>query len=212
MGITERREREKEQRRNDIIDAAEKLFFSRGLETTTMDEVAEQAELSKGTLYLYFKNKEDLYLAVNARGLRIMTKMIRESTAKANDSLEKIVATGKAYYHFYKTYPDYFNLLLYYEILESSPEDKSNSASECEEIGMKGLDFFAGIIKEAINHGSIRTDIDPEKIAVMLWANITGVIQITHKKGVLLKEHFEINAEEIVEASFGFITDALKSK
>lgn len=212
MGIAERREREKERRRNDIIDAAEHLFFSKGLETTTMDDVAEQAELSKGTLYLYFRNKEELYLAVNARGLRIMTKMISESTEQTIDPLEKIVATGRAYYNFYKTYPDYFNLLLYYEILESDPEDKTESARECEDIGMKGLDFFAGIIKDAVASGSIQTDIDPEKIAVMLWANMTGVIQIIHKKGVLLKEHFEIDAEEIVETSFGFITNALKGE
>ena len=69
MGITERREREKEQRHNDIIDAAEKVFFSRGLEHATMDNVAVEAELSKGTLYLYFKSKEELYLAILLRSL-----------------------------------------------------------------------------------------------------------------------------------------------
>ena len=56
MGIAERKEREKLQRRNDIIDAAERLFFQHGFETPTMDDVAREAELSKGTLYLYFKS------------------------------------------------------------------------------------------------------------------------------------------------------------
>jgi TetR/AcrR family transcriptional regulator len=50
MGITERKEREKEQRRNAIIDAAEKIFFTKGMDNSTMDDVAEEAELSKGTL------------------------------------------------------------------------------------------------------------------------------------------------------------------
>ena len=48
MGITERREREKEQRKNDIVDAAERVFFKRGHEYATMDDVAIEAELSKG--------------------------------------------------------------------------------------------------------------------------------------------------------------------
>ncbi|MCK5408322.1 MAG: helix-turn-helix transcriptional regulator, partial [Candidatus Krumholzibacteria bacterium] len=60
MGIAERREREKEQRRIDIIDAAERVFFSKGWQAATMDDVAEAVELSKATLYLYFKNKEEL--------------------------------------------------------------------------------------------------------------------------------------------------------
>ena len=61
MGITERKEREKLQRREDILNAAERVFFSKGHKNSTMDDVAEEAELSKGTLYLYFKSKEGFY-------------------------------------------------------------------------------------------------------------------------------------------------------
>ena len=67
MGIAERREREKDQRRNTILDAAEKVFFSQGINLATMDGVAEEAELSKGTLYLYFKSKEELFLGIACR-------------------------------------------------------------------------------------------------------------------------------------------------
>ncbi|MFX1452616.1 MAG: TetR/AcrR family transcriptional regulator, partial [Promethearchaeota archaeon] len=53
-----RREREKEQRREDIIDAAEKLFLTQGFENTTMKQIANEAEYSKGTLYNYYKSKD----------------------------------------------------------------------------------------------------------------------------------------------------------
>ena len=56
MVTARRKEREKEQRRNEIVDAAEKLFFEKGYEGVSMDDVARDAELAKGTLYLYFKN------------------------------------------------------------------------------------------------------------------------------------------------------------
>ncbi len=62
MGILERKEKEKQQRRDDILGAAKEVFFSKGLMSATMDEIAEKAELSKGTLYLYFASKEELYL------------------------------------------------------------------------------------------------------------------------------------------------------
>ena len=72
MGINERKEREKEHRREEIISSAEKVFFEKGLQTATMDEIAERAELGKSTLYLYYKSKEDLYLAVLLRGTEIL--------------------------------------------------------------------------------------------------------------------------------------------
>lgn len=62
MGISERRQREKEQRRTEIIDAAERLFFSRGYEDVTMDDIAREVELNKATIYIYFNNKETLTL------------------------------------------------------------------------------------------------------------------------------------------------------
>jgi len=68
MGINERREREKEVRRDAILDAAENIFFSKGVDSSSMDEIASRAELSKGTLYLYFKNKDELYHGIIHRG------------------------------------------------------------------------------------------------------------------------------------------------
>jgi AcrR family transcriptional regulator len=79
MGIAERKEREKQQRREEIIRAAEQVFFSKGFDRSTMDDVAEKAELSKGTLYLYFASKEDLHMAVARKSIHLL----REHTQKA---------------------------------------------------------------------------------------------------------------------------------
>ncbi|MBW2261622.1 MAG: helix-turn-helix transcriptional regulator [Deltaproteobacteria bacterium] len=67
MGTLDRRKREKDRRRNRIIKAAEKVLFAKGYQAATMDDVATEAELGKGTLYLYFKNKEELILALLVR-------------------------------------------------------------------------------------------------------------------------------------------------
>jgi len=64
MSTTARREREKQQRRESIVDAAEKLFFSKGYDDVSLDDIAQEAELNRATIYLYLKNKEDLYFAV----------------------------------------------------------------------------------------------------------------------------------------------------
>lgn len=69
MGPKERKEREKEHRREEIIKAGEKLFLKKGLYGTTMDEIARKCELSKGTLYLYFSSKEQLYFEIVCRAM-----------------------------------------------------------------------------------------------------------------------------------------------
>jgi len=67
-----RKEREKEQRRNEIIVVAERLFLSQGFESTTMDQIANEAEFSKGTLYNYFISKDDLYLTIGVKAYTIL--------------------------------------------------------------------------------------------------------------------------------------------
>ena len=64
MGVTERKEREKEFKRSIMLEAAEELILEKGLDQLNMDEVAERAEVSKGSLYQYFNNKNDLVLGI----------------------------------------------------------------------------------------------------------------------------------------------------
>jgi len=80
MGSIERRQREKEQRREQILDTARKLLFKKGIDATSMNQIARNAELSVGTLYLYFKNKESLFAALQEEGLDLLyTKIKKES-------------------------------------------------------------------------------------------------------------------------------------
>ena len=112
MGIAERRKREKEMRKSSIIDAAEKVFFQKGFEAATMDDVAEKAELSKGTLYLYFSSKEDLYMAITHRSFEIMIDLFQKAVNEQDQGIEQVYAIGLAYKEFSQKYPDYFPRIL----------------------------------------------------------------------------------------------------
>lgn len=107
MTIAERKEREKEQRRSDILSAAEKLFFDRGYDGVTMDDIAKAVELNKATLYLYFKDKESLYFTVVLRGVRILGEMVRERAGRAETGFDRLWEIGHAYVSFAGQYPDY---------------------------------------------------------------------------------------------------------
>ena len=88
----------KQKRYEAIIDAAEKVIFSRGLEDASMDMVAKEAQLGKGTLYLYFKSKNELYRAILYRAFLALRRKFLAALAppqdKTNQAKDKIEKTG----------------------------------------------------------------------------------------------------------------------
>ncbi|MBN2104942.1 TetR/AcrR family transcriptional regulator [bacterium] len=212
MGIAERREREKQQRQQDIIDAAERIFFSKGIQQATMDDVATEAELSKGTLYLYFKSKDELYLAITLRGIQIMTELFQKAVQKPATGLEKAFAIGTAFFTFAQKYPNYFDALSHFELDELQFDDGCILATECSDVGQGALNILIGALKQGIEDGSIRNDIDPVRMAAIMWGMSSGIIQLTALKGKHLEQEHGFNMEGIVEESFQVFRCALERK
>ena len=89
MGITERKEREKKQRKEQILEAARRLFQERGFLNVTISDIAEAVELSIGSLYLYFKNKEDLYAGLACLGCQKFDTLLDEALYKKKKLTQK---------------------------------------------------------------------------------------------------------------------------
>lgn len=206
MGISERKERERIRRRNDIIDAAEKVFFKNGIDSATMEQVAEEAELSKGTLYLYFKSKDDLHYAIN---LRAMEKLQAELKAVYNKNLkgaENLVEIGRAYIHFSIENPDYFKAILHFE-----SADTGCLSEECCEMILKDNSpfvFLIEIIKQGVTDGTLRNDIPEKELAALLWTQLVGVQQFIMFKSELVKV-LDINHENLFTSFFEILRNGV---
>jgi len=212
MGIPERKEREKEQRRNDIVDAAERVFFSKGIWTATMDDVAEAAELSKGTLYLYFKNKEELYYAINLRSLKILVRLFQEAVEQGKTGFDQVFLIGRAFYRFSQEYSQYFNILTYYEIKDVDFTDQESVARQCDMHGQDAIDLLIGAIRTGIQDGSIRPELDPARTAVMLWGLTSGIIQLVALKGGHLQARHGVRMDSLVDETFSVMKCMLENK
>ncbi len=212
MGISERKLREKEQRRLDIVLAAEKVFFSRGIHLATVDDVAEAAELSKGTLYLYFKNREELIAAVFHRGMDILQKMMVDAALQCTSAIDKIRILGKVYLDFAKKYPDHFSLMLTKELHKLEVDETKPEAVSCIKSGLQLLNMLKMIIIEGMQEGSIRKDIDPARMALIVWGQIHGVIAIASQEERC--EHFQqfcqFSLESVVNATIDVIINGIK--
>ena len=209
MGISERRKREKEKRRADILDAAERLFFSRSYEDVSMDEIALEVELNKATLYLYFKNKEALYAAIVLRGVEILKNKYMECMDKNIPGIEKVMLMGRAYYMYSLEYPDYLRMIHFYGSERFSKENPCTA-----EIG-KGYGtcrlFLRDAIQEGIDDGTIRADLDPFLTSMYLMISFMNILSMENKWKLVIEaegcsyEHFTSNF-------YLFITPAIASK
>jgi AcrR family transcriptional regulator len=210
VGTAERREREKRERRESILNAAERVFFSKGVKEATMDDIAEAAELSKGTLYLYFRSKEEIYFGINLRALRILRAMFESVLAAGGPGVERMRAIGRAYYDFSQRYPDYFEAMMHFDAEVLTPEDAGPIGLECHEEGMKVLGLVAEGIRIGIEDGSIRGDLDPMKTGILLWAQTDGVIRIVARRCAHMKGFEDLDLRNLVEDFFTFVYGALK--
>ena len=108
-----RKEREHERKKDEILDAAETLFFSHGYEKTTINEIASSAEFAKGTIYLYFSAKAEIYLAIINRSLDIAHRMLIKALDPQANGGEQLRAGFYGFIDFLNQYPDYFKMWLY---------------------------------------------------------------------------------------------------
>jgi AcrR family transcriptional regulator len=175
MSTADRREREKEKRRNDIIDVAEKLFFSKGYDNVTMEDIARETELARGTLYLYFKNKDNIYIAIAIRGLKILNGLFREGYTKGDTGIAKIKFLLLAVYDFYRKYPGYYTMI---GNMQSRNFDKKDypEMEDMESIHGDSFSMVLNAFKLGIEDGTVRKDVDPAKAAFILTASMQSVL------------------------------------
>ncbi len=211
MGIAERKEREKLQRKNEIIEAAEKVFFSRGIEKATMDEVAEEAELSKGTLYLYFKSKEDLHMSVALKAISLLGEMTRGIRELKETAIDKLVSMGRACISFAESHPDHMRAIITLEGFEL--HHISYSVSEMQEMIYQDspVGMVIEIVKQGVEEGSIRSDIPAELIGHTLWMQLISVIHFVARKRVLF-DMLDLTPGEVYESHFNLVLNGIRNE
>jgi TetR/AcrR family transcriptional regulator len=207
MGIAERKEREREQRRNEIIDAAEIVFFSKGLANASMDEVASKAELSKGTIYLYFKSKEELLFAINLRSIKILQEKFEAVTDPGKSTIDNILEIAKSYVRFSRDYHDYFKMLLYFEDDTLFKVDHALYKELCSQ-GGDPICFLIRMLEKGIHDGSIRRDITPAILAHCLWSQITGILRLAK----IMDFHIDLNdysEDDLIDAHIKIVLNGI---
>jgi AcrR family transcriptional regulator len=201
MGITERKTREKEERRALILLQAKEIILEKGIDGLNMQEVADRSELSKATLYLYFESKESILLAILEEASSTFTDFVRHRAAAYPSGIGSIRALWSAYLDFYGESEEVFILTGVSSYL--SPGFFALDAEEQPTSPMARLiGLIAEIMVRGIEDGTIASSADPVRTARIAFLVATSIIDRAARmprssrdpKAIrdLLRETFEI--------------------
>jgi AcrR family transcriptional regulator len=185
MGIQERKERERERRRQQIIIAAKRVFSEKGFSRATMEDIAKEAELSPGTLYLYFKNKDELYASLSIRILQYLLIRLEHVAKEASACLEtRMENLKKAMLDVYDFDPLVIINMFHLQSSDTLRNLSPDLLTEIKDLSRKALGSMARILEMGIREGAF-IDRHPIALADILWALFSGVILWEESKKVI---------------------------
>ncbi len=199
MGITERKEREKQRRREEILVAAEKVFFAKGIDNSTMDDVAEQAELSKGTLYLYFKSKEEIHWEIAQKHMKkVANDMVKAMDEKKN-AVENLLIMANIFVKHCEEEHEAAHSILFFQACNLNNLNLDQEQIKYAFIHDSPIHLLTKYVEQGIEQGMIRNDMPVNALSSTLWAQIMGVLQVITLKRDLF-ELIGVTKEDIIES------------
>lgn len=205
-----RRDEEKAERRQAILDAAEQVIRKVGWAATNFGEIAQRARLSRSLVYVYFPTRDELFHAICERGLLMLEARFAAAMAGHRTGLDQIMAIGRAYHRFSLDEPLYFGVLSDYQARELDPRHEEENEAAAHGRGRNCLGMVAQALGHGLADGSIRRSIgDPRPTAVSVWAFTHGLIQIVARKEAMLKDDFGLTAARAMEHGFSLLRGSL---
>jgi AcrR family transcriptional regulator len=197
MGIRERKKRERERRKQQIMVAAKRVFTEKGFSKATMEDIAKEAELSPGTLYLYFKNKDELYASLSLRILQyLMIRLEHVSAEPFIDAVHRLNALKDAMFDVYEFDPLILINMFHMQSSETLRNLSPDLLSQIETLSRNSLKVMAGIFEDGIRR-KVFEDLHPTAIADILWSLFSGIVLWETSKKIIngqkdyLKETFD---------------------
>jgi AcrR family transcriptional regulator len=177
MGTAERKAREKLIRHQQILDAAYEVFNQVGFFAATMDQIAERAEIAKGTIYIYFKSKEELYFSLLLNGQDILISMLKDMKKRKSPSDPLLAETAKTLFRFYKEHTSYFRIFM---VMQQEDMQAKLSPELSQQINAQAttiLKLLSNEIQSAVDAGAFNS-VSPWHVANILWGSFTGITQL----------------------------------
>jgi len=174
MGITERKERQRAELREQILEAARGIVAREGLGNLSMRKIAETIEYAPATIYLYFQNREEIAMQLVMEGFSELLTYFGPAAAIA-DPYERLFAFGRAYVRFAHERPETYRLIFMEE--DELTQHVMGNANPDEGEGNGAFIAISSTVAELVET-KVFKPIDPDDGARILWAGLHGLIAL----------------------------------
>jgi AcrR family transcriptional regulator len=175
MTISTRKERQKEELKAKILQTAKALFMERGYEETSIRNIAERIEYSPTTIYLYFKDKDDIFYALHREGFVLLNQYFR-ALGHVEDPFERLKAISKAYVTFALENGEFYDLMFIIRSPMNALEKEKKDELDWEE-GDRAFGFLVTTIEECIAKGYFK-GMNAEVLAFTTWSMVHGICSL----------------------------------
>lgn len=186
MGTKERKLKEKQARRDQILAAARKLLLDEGINGTSINQIAKYAEIGVGTIYFYYRSKEELFVALQAEGLALLNSRIEQACSVKGNPLERIRCMAKAYSEFSEQDKSYFEVI---NSFLSAPDIilSADLKAQIDTHGNRILGHVRRCLEEGIANRQFRKDLEVRKTAVAFWGMLHGLVQFRKLQNTIIE-------------------------
>lgn len=191
--------------RHNIASAAQELFMQKGTEGTSMNEIAQKAGYSKATLYVYFKNKEEIVGLLVLESMQMLYEHISDALETSTNTKERYKSICHALITYQQQYPFYFQLALSEINIDFTHTDFLPEEQETFRVGEKINDKLRRFIQDGIGAGDFRAGIPIMTTIFSFWGMMSGLILTAENKQAYIAQEIKISQKEFL--SYGF--DAL---
>ena len=204
------RTKEKEVRIREIEEAAKKIFFKKGYQQSSLEDIAKRADISKGTIYLYFKSKEDLYLSLMLSMFREVTRLLFDfekklSAKKFKSSFDFFMEFSRILLCAYEYDPDGFMVFRIFQVGKFFSKISRKTYERLNAIGRNNFTIARRIVNKAIDIGILPT-LDAVKVTDVSWGLFLGVLQVELDK---LRSTKKDHIKDTLEYAFTIISKGI---
>jgi len=197
MGIIERKQKEKQEMRQRILNGARKVFLQNGYQQASMRNIATEISYSAGVIYFHFKDKSEIFQELHNEGFTLLLKQFRVLDS-VKDPFERLKALGMVVIKFAQEKKDYYNLMF----LVEEPLKKSEESGF--QIAEEALKYLRDLVIECQHAGRFK-DMDPEYLTFMILSAMHGICALFCKDKTMSFEN-KTN-EELMENGYAcFVT------
>lgn len=195
MGIAERKIREKEELKEQILKAAKMLFIDRGFEKTSIRNIADEIEYSPGIIYHYFKDKNEIFHALHQEGFQELRKRM-EILGAVEDPMSRLKAMGKIYIQFALENTDMYDLMF---IIEAPIDHVVNKDDLCWIEGDSTFKLLRSTVHECMQKGHFEGHL-LEPLSFLIWSTVHGMVSLKIRKRVNVLDVAAV--DQIIENSY----------